>query len=234
MKTIKLFTISMALIVCFGAQSFAKKSDTQVRNVSEFSAIKVSSGIDLYLTQGNSEKVEVKADEDIIDKIVTKVKDGVLHIYLEKNMNWKWNKSRQAFVTFDDLTAIKASAGSDVYSENSFDLEDLKLDASSGSDIKLTDVVAQKIGLETSSGSDAKISGKVEQFEARASSGSDIDAGNLVSKNCKVRVSSGSDATVHATKSLKADASSGGDIRYKGNPTHRDTNESSGGDVYSF
>ncbi len=234
MKTIKLFTISMALIVCFGAQSFAKKSDTQVRNVSGFSAIKVSSGIDLYLTQSNSEKVEVKADEDIIDKIITKVKDGVLHIYLEKNMNWKWNKSRQAFVTFDDLTAIKASAGSDVYSENSFDLEDLKLDASSGSDIKLTDVIAQKIWLETSSGSDAKLSGKVEQFEARASSGSDIDAGNLISKNCKVRVSSGSDATVHVTESLKADASSGGDIRYKGNPTHRDTNESSGGDVYSF
>ncbi len=234
MKTIKLLTFSLAFLFCIGTQALAKKSDSQIRNVPEFSAIKVSSGIDLYLTQSNSEKVEIKADQDIIDEIVTKVKDGVLHIYLEKNMNWQWNKSRKAYVSFDDLKAIKASAGSDVYSENSFDLDDLKLDASSGSDIKLEDLKANKIWVETSSGSDALLSGEVSHFEARASSGSDIDASDLVSKHCKVSVSSGSDASVHATESLKANASSGGDVRYRGNPSQKNVHESSGGDVSSF
>lgn len=234
MKTIKRLTFALAFLLGIGTQVLAKKTDRQIRHVPEFNAISVSSGIDLYLTQSGIEKVEVKADQDIIHAIVTKVKNGVLHIYLEKNMNWQWSKSRQAYVTFDDLEEINAAAGSDVYSENSFKLKDLKLIASSGSDIKLEDLKADKIWLSTSSGSDAHLSGKVNQFEAKASSGSDIDARNLVSKECEVSVSSGSDASVHVTESLKASASSGGDVRYKGNPAHKDIHESSGGDVYSF
>jgi len=93
------------------------------------------------------------------------------------------------------------------------------------------DVFYKSVSLDTSSGSDAKLSGKVKTFEAEASSGSDINAQNLESKICKVRASSGSDATVNVSDELYAKASSGADIRYYGNPQHRDTDESSGGDV---
>ncbi|MGQ8337312.1 head GIN domain-containing protein [Sunxiuqinia sp. A32] len=234
MKTFKLFTIALALLIGSSAFAMQEKSDEQVRNVKSFHAIKVSSGIDLYLTQGNSEKVVINADPDIIDDIITEVRDGVLHIYLERNFNWGWNNSRKAHVTFDDLEALNASAGSDVYSENSFNLNELKIHASSGSDVKLTDLKAKEIWLETSSGSDAKLSGQTDSFEASASSGSDIDAGNLESKYCKVRVSSGSDATVFVTENLKANASSGGDIRYRGNPEYKDVHESSGGDIKGY
>ena len=48
--------------------------------------------------------------------------------------------------------------------------------------------------LDASSGSDAKLSGKVKTFEAEASSGSDIKAQDMESQICKVRASSGSDA----------------------------------------
>ena len=234
MKTVKLFICFFALLFCVQTMASQKKDSSQNRNVNDFSAIKVSSGIDLYLTQGNNEEVIVKADTDIIDNIITKVKNGVLHIYFEKNMHWVWTKSRQAFVTFDDLEALTVSAGSDVYSKNSFELESLKLDVSSGSDIKLEDLSAGKIMLETSSGSDAKLSGDVEFFKASASSGSDIDARDLKSRSCEVRVSSGSDAIVYVTERLDASASSGGDIRYKGSPREKDINESSGGDVYGY
>ncbi|NOY95725.1 MAG: DUF2807 domain-containing protein, partial [Chlorobi bacterium] len=49
---------------------------------------------------------------------------------------------------------------------------------------------------------------------------------------CRVEVSSGSDASVYVTNELYARASSGGDIRYSGNPEHKDIRESSGGDIY--
>ena len=234
MKTSKLVTFAMCLLIGIGAHASTKKDSQQVRKVDHFSAVKVSSGIDLYLTQGSSEEVVIKADDDIIDDIVTKVKDGVLHIYLERNFNWNWMNSRKAYVIFDDLTSIDASAGSDVYSENDFKLDDLEIEVSSGSDLDLSGLVTKSLRLGTSSGSDAKLSGKVEQLEAHASSGSDIDAGSLESKNCRVRVSSGSDAVVYVTESLEADASSGGDVRYRGNPRHKDVHESSGGDVKGY
>ncbi|MCW0481625.1 head GIN domain-containing protein [Gaoshiqia sediminis] len=239
MKTIKLKNLWLLLLFCslsLGVNAAREKTDTQKRSVESFSKISVSSGIDLYLTQGNSEAIVVEANPDIIDKIITLVEDGTLKIYIKDNQNWNWgwNQSRKAYVTFDDLTALRASAGSDVYSQNAFKLDELDIDVSSGSDVKLEDLSARFMRIRTSSGSDAEVSGKTVDLVADSSSGSDLDCGNLVAEHVEVSASSGSDATVHVSGSLKARASSGADIRYKGSPTQKDIDESSGGDVKNY
>ncbi len=222
------------LLITAGSFAMQKRTDKQPRSVESFQSIHVSSGIDLYLTQSDNERVSIQADDDIIDDIITEVKNGVLNIYCKKKFNWGWTSPRKAYVSFKELKSIHASAGSDVYSDNEFVLTDLDIKASSGSDIRLSNVTATEISLHTSSGSDAFISGETEHFEARASSGSDLDAAKLKSKSCDVSVSSGSDASVFVTQVLKASASSGGDIRYHGNPKHKDINESSGGDISGY
>lgn len=208
----------------------AEKSET--RNVSDFNAIKVSAGIDLYLKMGDTEEVTVVADDDIIEKIITEVKDGTLKIYMKQNNGWNnWNrKSRKVYVRVKELNQLHASSGSDVKSDNTLTGETLDVKTSSGSDVNI-DIHYKNFSVDASSGSDARISGKTKNLEAEASSGSDIKAQDLESVNCKVRVSSGSDATVTVTEDLYAKASSGGDVRYYGNPQIKDINESSGGDV---
>lgn len=198
----------------------------------DFNAIKVSAGIDLYLKMGETEEVKVVADGDIIDKVITEVKDGTLKIYMKQNNGWNWGqtKSRKVYVSVKELVKLDASSGSDVNSENMLTGETLDVKASSGSDVNL-EVHYKNFSVDTSSGSDARISGKTKNLEAEASSGSDIQAQDLESVNCKVSVSSGSDATVNVSEELYAKASSGGDIRYYGNPEVKDINESSGGDV---
>ncbi|MDO9040398.1 MAG: DUF2807 domain-containing protein, partial [Bacteroidota bacterium] len=56
-------------------------------------------------------------------------------------------------------------------------------------------------------------------------------ASELQTRKCTASVSSGSDIRVYVTDELNANASSGGDIIYSGNPARKDINESSGGDV---
>jgi len=232
MKTARLI---LFLLVIAGTNLTVLAGDrdkTENRKVRDFNAIKVSTGIDLYLRMGETEAVKIVADDDIIDDVITEVKDGTLRIYMKKNnwFNWGGNKTKKAYVTVQELNAINASSGSDVRSENTLEGESLKIQASSGSDIEI-EVFYKNLWLDTSSGSDARLSGKVKTFDAEASSGSDIKAQKLESKICKVRVSSGSDATVSVSDELYARASSGGDIRYYGNPMVRDIDESSGGDV---
>lgn len=234
MKTSKTFSLLIMLFMV-GISSIVFAGDynkTEDRNLSGFEAIKVSSGIDLYITMGDTESVKIVADDDIIDKIATEVKDGTLKIYMKKGnwFNWGGNKTRKAYVTVKELVAVDASSGSDVRSENTLEGESLKVQASSGSDVEL-DVFYKNLWIDTSSGSDARLSGKVKTLNAEASSGSDIKAQKLESKICKVRVSSGSDATVSVSDELYARASSGGDVRYYGNPDVRETDESSGGDI---
>jgi hypothetical protein len=228
-QTALIFTALLVL----ATTSLSASNETENRKVAAFTSIKVSSGIDLYLKMGDTEKVTVVADDDQIDDLVTEVSGGVLKIYMKDrflNFNWGINKERKVYVTVKTLEALSASAGSDVYSESVITSENLKLDISSGSDLKI-EVDASELWLEASSGSDAKLRGKAKNFRANASSGSDLNAEELKTKICKVEVSSGSDAKVYVTDEFYANASSGGDIQYSGEPTHKDIHESSGGDV---
>ena len=234
MKTFKKLSILIvALVLGIYIPALAFNSEkTEIRNVKDFNAIKVSTGIDLYLTMGETEEVKVVADGEIIDKLITEVNDGTLKIYVKQNIGWNnWgNKSRKVYVSVKELKKLDVSSGSDVNSQNTLNGESLEVKVSSGSDVNL-DIHYKNFSVDTSSGSDAKIIGKTKNFEAEASSGSDIKAQDLESVICKVSVSSGSDATVSVTDELYAKASSGGDIRYYGNPQIKDINESSGGDV---
>jgi hypothetical protein len=235
MKTFqKLSILFIAIILGANIQCFAFSSDrTETRNIKNFNAIKVSSGIDLYLRMGETEEVKVVADADDIEKVITEVTNGTLKIYMKSNnSNWNWGitKSRKVYVSVKELVKLDASSGSDVNTENTITGENLAVKASSGSDVNL-EIHIKNFSLDTSSGSDARISGKTKNFEASSSSGSDIKAQDLESVICKVSVSSGSDATVNVSDELYAKASSGGDVRYYGNPQVKDINESSGGDV---
>lgn len=229
----KLKAIFLIAMIAISVPVLAGNSDkTENRNLSGFSAIDVSTGIDLYISMGSSEAVKVVADDDIIEDLKTEVENGTLRIYMKRNnwFNWGGNKTRKVYVTVTKLEEIDASSGSDVESENTLDGEKLDISASSGSDIEL-DVHYKNLSLDTSSGSDAELRGKVKYLKLSASSGSDIDAAELESQYCKARASSGSDISLTVTDELEADASSGADIVYHGNPQMRDIDESSGGDV---
>lgn len=240
MKTNQLFStvlLFLALFINTGLQAALTGDGRQNRSVDEFHGISVSSGIDLYLTQKNVQEVRVEADEDVMDKIITKVEGGILKIYMKEN-SWSWfnlgwsHSTRKVYVSFKTLDKLEASAGSDVVSQSVLNLNNLDLDVSSGSDVKL-ELNADRVNAVSSSGSDIKLKGKANSIQANASSAGDIDASAFQAKKCNAIASSGSDIRVYATEQLDANASSGADIGYMGNPAMKNINESSGGDVHS-
>ena len=237
MKTIRL----LGLIMLFGAVfsgihtlAATSNSDRQTRDVRGFHGISVSTGIDLYLTQDNSEKVAIEADPEDLDKIITEVEGGILKIYVREKSFFNLNfakRTRKAFVSFKTLDRLDASSGADIISQAPLKLDKLKMHSASGSDIKL-ELEAKEVYAESSSGSDITLKGKTELFEADASSGSDINAVEFQTRKCTASASSGSDVKVNVSDEINANASSGADISYSGDPKTKDINESSGGDVH--
>ena len=190
--------------------------ETQERNITDnFNEIRVSRGLDVYLTQSDDVSIEVQADENLHDIIMTEVENNVLRIYADENINY--SASKKVMVSFKDINKISSSSGSDVYSTNTIIAESLELSTSSGSAMEL-EVDTHVIDCSSSSGSDLRLSGKTDKFYADASSGSGIKASNLKSNNCEARASSGANITVNTSKELYAKASSGGNIKYSGNP----------------
>jgi hypothetical protein len=202
---------------------------TQVRKTSnKFTGIKVSTGINLHVTQGSKNKVTVEADENLHDIIITEVEDGVLKVYSEKSI-WK-AKARKVYVTIKDLTFLKATSGSNVYGKGIIKTDEISISSTSGADIRIT-VNATSVETNSTSGSDISIAGTTINHASNATSGSSINAYELESKNVLVKATSGADINIYASEKLEANANSGGDIDFKGNPKYVNKNSSSGGDI---
>ena len=203
--------------------------ETAERSISkDFDEIKVSQGIDLYITQSNDVSLTVEADENLHDLIMTEVTDGVLKIYSTENI--RRASSKKVMLTINSISSIKATSGSDVYSTNTIEVANLELKSTSGSDIKL-DVKTKSLDCYSTSGSDIELSGSTNLFTASATSGSDINASDLLAETSNVKATSGADISVNTSKALTAKATSGGDIRYSGNPEKVEKSDTSAGSV---
>ncbi len=202
---------------------------TEERDISGFDGIKVSSGIDVYLKQGNSEKVKVVADENLHDVIETEVRNGTLHVFSEVNI--RKAKSKKVYVTIKKLNSIRISSAGDVKGQNKINTRYLTISLSSAGDLSL-DVDAKRIELSISSSGDANLSGSTDYFDVSLSSAGDLNAYELEAKTCKIRVSSAGNAKIHVTEELSATASSAGDIYYRGDPKIKHLSSSSAGGIH--
>jgi len=198
------------------------------RQVESFDGVKASAGIDVYLFQGDEEKVVVEADENLLDCIRTEVKGSTLHCYIDCTIHY--SKEMKVYVNYKMLNKLEASSGANIFGETAVRTGTLDIGVSSGADVKV-EVYAEKVYCDVSSGSDATITGKASHFRGNASSGADIKAEDLKVSTCDVSASSAGDIKITVTESIEANASSGGDITYYGNPEREHIDESSGGDV---
>jgi hypothetical protein len=208
----------------------------EIRRVSNFKGIHISSGIDLYLKQGSVESVKVVADKDKMDKIITENEGGILKIYIESSKNWldfEWKKSKamKVYVTVKDLNALSATGGSDVYTEGKLDLIKLELKATGGSDIRLT-LDADELTCSTTGGSDVILAGTATVFKASSTGGSDLKASNLKTNFCTVSSTGGSDAYVWAEKEISISATGGSDVYHKGGARVVKSSSTGGSDIH--
>ena len=139
-------------------------------------------------------------------------------------------KELKAYVTIKDIDALEANSGAEVTTDGNINASDIKITLSSGADFD-GQVTASKLWVDQSSGSDMDIKGKVGYIEIKTSSGSDFKGYDLVSETCKADASSGSGIEITVNKDLQAEASSGGDVNYKGNASISHVSNSSGGRI---
>jgi hypothetical protein len=202
------------------------------RAVTTFHGIQISAGIDLYLSQSNTEALAVSASStEYRDKIVTEVENGILKIYYGEKGSWgnsNWgNHKMKAYVSAKNIELLEASGGSDVFIDEKLQVEKLKVQLSGGSDL-IGKVVVEDLIVGASGGSDAKLTGTVNHLKVNISGGSDFKGADLSAESCVISASGGSDAYIHVNKELESHASGGSDIRYTGNPSSKNSSSGDG------
>jgi hypothetical protein len=201
----------------------------EVRDLSGFTGVHVSSGIDVYLSQGDDFEVRVEADENLMDVIETEVRGRMLVVGTD-HYGIRRARSKKVHVTLPELTDLKISSAGDCTGQTPFICEDLDLEVSSAGDLNL-EVEADRIDLDISSSGDARLSGKAGTFDVSLSSAGDLHAFDLVCGKVDVKVSSAGDARVNATDEISMTASSAGNIYYMGGARVIHSSSSSAGDI---
>lgn len=201
----------------------------EVRDVSGFTGVHVSSGIDVYLSEGDQFEVRVEADENLMEVIETEVRGNMLEVGTDR-VNIRRAKSKKVYVTLPELTALKISSAGDCDGQTPFHCDDLRLSISSAGDLSL-EVEADRIDIDISSSGDARIAGNAGELDASLSSAGDLDAWDLEARVVDVSVSSAGDARVFATEEISMSASSAGNIYYRGDAKVLRSSKSSAGDI---
>lgn len=234
MKMTSIKKLALLLIATFSfSTNWAHAQASKNVTVKNFDELTVSSGIDLYITQGTTESLTIKGSSDVIKDVEVEQNGTSVNIKYKEGINWSRlfkNQQIKVYVNYKTLKSLASSGGSDVYTQNTLKTDQLNVRASGGSDVKLT-LACKDLTLSISGGSDADLKGSGENMQLTASGGSDIDAFGFIVNNAKVNVSGGSDANIYVNKALEAGASGGSDVNYKGNASLKKTTSSKSGDI---
>jgi Putative auto-transporter adhesin, head GIN domain len=224
-----LFTLLSFVIFSqvFSQEIIINDPNAEVRNVTSFSGIKVSGGIDLYLSQGEEYSLAVSArEENYRDNIKTEVRNGVLYIsYSDHSGRNRGDKQLRVYISFKTLESLEGSGASEVMINGVLASNSMLLRLSGASNIKGA-VKITNLNMELSGASVVTVKGTVENLKLNASGASDIKNYDLQVDNCVAEISGASDIRITITNSIAASASGASTLYYHGNPEKKDVTTS--------
>jgi hypothetical protein len=217
MKTIAtIFALSLvglsSLIACggnlFSGGTPLKGSGNVItisRPLSGFTGIDAGGAVEVIVTAQEDFKVEVEADDNVVEHIVTTISDGILRIHMEDEYSYS-----------ETTVRIRVS------------MPDIKLlDISGASNAKVAKVKSDDLVIGVSGASKVTMEGSSKRLVGEVSGASSLSAEKLSAENVMIEASGASNGYVTATQSLTAEASGASTIYYSGTPKNL-TEETSG------
>ena len=215
--------IIVVIIFLFGVSyAFGRGSGnvvTETRDVSDFTKISLSGMGNLYLEQGDSESLNIEAEDNIIEKMDIRVENDTLKINY-KRTGWVWNiwptEDINFYVGIKDIEDIKISGSGSMNSE-SLTFESLELDISGSGNADLT-VNGTSIDSNVSGSGKFDLDGTITDQKVKISGSGKYFAKGLTSDTADVRISGSGTIELNVENELDVDISGSGKVRYLGSP----------------
>jgi hypothetical protein len=207
--------IALTLNSCVDAIDGNGNVVKEKRTISSFNKIDISGAYEVLLHKGTQEKLEIEADENLLEFIETEVRNNTLFISSSQPIGN--SESLILYITTVNLDEIDVSGAIELRNKGSYTSENLAIEVSGAADINL-DVNLENLTLNMSGASETTFTGNADNFKIELSGAGELDAKKLKTRNTSMLISGASSASVFAKKTLDISVSGAASVRYKGSP----------------
>ena len=224
MKTTKVITAIVAMFIVISFSSCEKikgkgETITEVRSVTGYSSIGLAMPAAVYFTNAPDYTLEIQGQQNILDRIETKIQGNQMVIKLKKGVNIRDYKPIRVYVTAPGVNNFDVSGSGDMFVDNDWIGTDLSTNISGSGTITLSYVEADRFNATISgSGTIKALGGFVGREELKISGSGNIEVQYVKTDDVYTRTSGSGDIYVHAINLLDVTISGSGSVYYLGTP----------------
>lgn len=169
---------------------------TEQRNLENFYNVSVFGSTNVFITYGSTFEVKVKAYENLIHSLETKIQNGTLLIAFKTNIR---NDNSEVYITMPVLNSVATSGSGNIDTKGNFLGMDYFSATTTGSGL----ITIEK--------------GSAKNYKIMIDGSGDVKSFGLQSEQATITASGSGDAELTVSKSLKATLTGSGNVYYKGN-----------------
>lgn len=190
----------------------------QVREVTSFNSLYTSGPINVFIQKASKTSVVVRADNNILDKVIVEVFEGTLKVYTKDHI--RHERVLDVYVNYVSLDSIHASGPSTITGRSILKTDNLKIRASISAEIKLQTQV-DSLRLILNNAANVQLAGSTSYFDLLITEVSDLMAYNLISQHCNAKLNTDNQnpgiVRIHVEKTLDVTIKGPRFLYYKGN-----------------
>jgi hypothetical protein len=186
------------------------------RPVGGFSSVDHGGVGDLYIQSGAREQLRVRAEENLLEYLMTEVQAGELVIW-KKGVTLFNTRPIEYDLTVGNLDRVALTGAGQIHASN-LDTGPLEVELSGTGDIEFVDLNAPSLDVETSGVGDVAVSGSVHTQTIRLGGMSNYDGRDLTSSMAEVLIAYGGSATLRVQDHLTVTIRGSGNVYYIGDP----------------
>jgi hypothetical protein len=193
---------------------------TESRAVSGFNEVRLDGAGRLVITQGESETLEIEAEDNIIDELNSEVSGQTLVLgFQERFLRTSILPTRNITytLTVTDLTSITFNGAGELEMD-SLDTPALELVINGAGQINLDDLMADSLTVQISGTGTVNIGGQVTSQSVNIDGAGNYSAEDLQTETTEVDINGLGNGTVWATQTLSITINGGGSLNYYGSP----------------
>ncbi len=192
---------------------------SEVRNIEGFDKVSLAIDASVKLTQDSIFKVEVVAQQNILNELVTKVSGSTL-IIMYRPGTAVIGKDVLIHISMPTIQDLNVSGSGAIQVQNPIVTNNLDLHVSGSGKVEIPSVEAGQITAGISGSGEMSIqSGTATQVSSTISGSGDLDAINIQALHVNTQTSGSGTTKVYATQTLFAEISGSGNVYYRGNPS---------------